>query len=49
MNDQCYECKIRKLCYLSEPAEDWTCESYKDEYDYVDFLDEDKEDIEDDR
>jgi len=39
MNDQCYECRIRKWCYLREPEEDWTCEHYKSEDDYVDFLD----------
>lgn len=42
MNDQCYECKIRKWCYLREPEEDWTCEHYKSEDDYVDFWDYDR-------
>ena len=42
MNDQCAICKIRKFCSLEEPDEDWTCESYKDDDDYVDFLDEDR-------
>lgn len=49
MNDQCYKCRIRKWCYLREPEEDWTCKHYKSEDDYVDFLDEYKEDIKDDR
>ena len=30
MNDQCYECKIRKGCYYDEPVEDWTCEHFED-------------------
>lgn len=34
MNDQCHDCKIRKLCYLEEPEEDWTCDHYEPcEYD----------------
>ena len=39
MNDQCHACKIRKWCYEFEPEEDWTCEHYKSDDDYVDFLD----------
>lgn len=41
MNDQCIDCKIRKWCYREEP-EDWTCDHYKSDDDYVDFLDEDR-------
>ena len=34
MNDQCHDCKIRKLCYMEEPKEDWTCDHYEPcEYD----------------
>ena len=40
MNDQCVVCKIRKSCYLEEPKEDWTCDRYKSDDDYVDFMDE---------
>lgn len=39
MNNQCMNCKIRKWCYEDEPEEDWTCEHYKAENEYVDFLD----------
>ncbi len=39
MNNQCADCKIRKFCYEDEPEEDWTCNSYKSDDDYVDFLD----------
>lgn len=28
MNDQCSECEIRKMCYLEEPEDDWTCDHY---------------------
>jgi len=42
MNDQCTVCKIRKWCYRDEPQEDFTCDYYKSDDDYVDFLDEDK-------
>lgn len=42
MNDQCVVCKIRKWCYRDEPQEDWTCDYYKSDDDYVDFLDEDR-------
>lgn len=42
MNDQCHNCKIRKWCDWEEPEEDWTCERYKSDNDYVDFLDEDR-------
>ena len=42
MNDQCLNCKIRKWCVLDEPKEDWTCEHYKSDDEYVDFLDEDR-------
>ena len=42
MNDQCIDCKIRKWCYREEPTEDWTCDHYKSDDDYVDFLDEDR-------
>ena len=42
MNDQCINCKIRKWCYREEPTEDWTCDHYKSDDDYVDFLDEDR-------
>ena len=34
MNNQCSECEIRKMCYLEEPKEDWTCDHYIS-YDYV--------------
>lgn len=39
MNDQCHNCKVRKWCYEPEPIEDWTCEYYKSDSEYVDFLD----------
>ena len=40
MNDQCHDCKIRKLCYLEEPEEDWTCDHYEPcEYDEEDATD----------
>lgn len=40
MNDQCHDCKIRKLCYLEEPEEDWTCDHYEPcEYDEEDVTD----------
>ena len=40
MNDQCHDCKIRKLCYLEEPEEDWTCDHYEPcEYDEEDVID----------
>ena len=40
MNDQCHDCKIRKLCYLEEPEEDWTCNHYEPcEYDEEDVPD----------
>jgi hypothetical protein len=40
MNDQCHDCKIRKLCYLEEPKEDWTCDHYEPcEYDEEDATD----------
>ena len=42
MNEQCLNCKIRKWCYRDEPQEDWTCDYYKSDDDYVDFLDEDR-------
>lgn len=42
MNNQCAECKIRKFCYREEPKDNWTCDSYKADDDYVDFLDEDR-------
>lgn len=29
MNDQCNNCEIRKMCYLEEPKEDWTCNHYE--------------------
>lgn len=38
MNNQCAECKIRKFCYREEPKDDWTCDSYKADDDYVDFF-----------
>lgn len=44
MNDQCLNCKIRKWCYREEPEEDWTCDYYKSNDEYVDFLDEDRGD-----
>jgi hypothetical protein len=40
MNEQCHDCKIRKLCYLEEPEEDWTCDHYEPcEYDEEDVTD----------
>lgn len=42
MNDQCNECKIRKMCYREEPEEDWTCEYYEP----CDDLSEEMEEIE---
>ena len=40
MNDQCNDCKIRKLCYMEEPEEDWTCDHYEPcEYDEEDVTD----------
>ena len=39
MNQQCSECKIRKFCTKDEPKEDWTCDDYVDESDYVRFMD----------
>lgn len=39
MNQQCEECKIRKFCSLDEPEEDYTCESFVDESEYVRFMD----------
>jgi hypothetical protein len=39
MNQQCEECKIRKFCSLDEPDEDYTCESFVDESEYVRFMD----------
>lgn len=39
MNDQCHNCRLRKWCYEQEPIEDWTCEYYKSDSEYVDFLD----------
>lgn len=35
MNQQCEECKIRKFCVLDEPEEDYTCESFVDESEYI--------------
>ena len=36
MNDQCLNCNIRKWCYREEPEEDWTCDYYKSNDEYVD-------------
>lgn len=42
MNDQCLDCKIRKWCDRDESQEDWTCDYYRSDDEYVDFLDEDR-------
>ena len=42
MNDQCHDCRIRKSCYLEEPGEDWTCDSYEP----CEYYSEEKNDVE---
>ena len=39
MNEQCEQCKIRKFCSKDEPDEDWTCDSFVKEDEYVRFMD----------
>ena len=42
MNDQCNNCKIRKMCYREEPEGDWTCDHYEPDDDLLEETEEEE-------